>query len=53
MLHYFAGGRHLAFCDFKTIPEVLEKFRITYAVKDFVQIEETACVPFRTIFGRI
>ena len=30
----------MAFSDFKTIPEVLEKFRITYTLKDFVQIAE-------------
>ena len=30
----------MAFSDFKTIPEVLEKFRIKYTVKDFLQIEE-------------
>ena len=35
----------MAFSDFKTISEVLEKFRITYTVKDFVSIEETSCVP--------
>ena len=35
----------MVFSDFKTIPEVLEKFRITYTVKDFVQIEETSCTP--------
>lgn len=35
----------MAFSDFKTIPEVLEKFRITYTVKDFVPIEETSCLP--------
>ena len=30
----------MAFSDFKTIPEVLEKFRITYTLKDFVQMAE-------------
>ena len=35
----------MAFSDFKTIPEVLEKFRIRYAVKNFVQIEETPGTP--------
>lgn len=35
----------MAFGDFKTIPEVLEKFRITYTVKDFVQIEELPDTP--------
>ena len=35
----------MAFSDFKTIPEVLEKFRITYTVKDFVQIEELPDTP--------
>ncbi len=35
----------MAFSDFKTIPEVLEKFRIRYTVKDFVRIEETAGTP--------
>lgn len=35
----------MAFSDFKTVPEVLEKFRITYTVKDFVEIQETSCVP--------
>ncbi len=37
--------KHMAFSDFKTIPEVLEKFRITYTVKDFVQIEEPTVTP--------
>ena len=35
----------MAFSDFKTIPEVLEKFRITYTVKNFVQIEELIGTP--------
>ena len=35
----------MAFSDFKTIPEVLEKFRIKYTVKDFVQIEEIPGTP--------
>ena len=35
----------MAFSDFKTIPEVLEKFRITYTIKDFVQIEEIPGAP--------
>lgn len=35
----------MAFSDFKTIPEVLERFRITYTVKDFVQIEEISGTP--------
>ena len=35
----------MAFSDFKTISEVLEKFRIRYAVKDFVHIEETPGTP--------
>lgn len=35
----------MAFNDFKTISEVLEKFRITYTVKDFVPIEKTSGVP--------
>lgn len=35
----------MASSDFKTIPEVLEKFRITYTVKDFVQIEELPDTP--------
>ena len=35
----------MAFSDFKTIPEVLEKFRIIYTVKDFVQIEELPDAP--------
>ena len=35
----------MAFSDFKTIPEVLEKFRIRYTVKDFVQIEEIPGTP--------
>ncbi len=35
----------MAFSDFKTIPEVLERFRIRYAAKDFVRIEETEGFP--------
>ena len=35
----------MAFSDFKTISEVLEKFRITYSVKDFVQIDNVSCTP--------
>jgi len=35
----------MAFSDFKTIPEVLERFRIRYAAKDFVRIEETEVFP--------
>ena len=35
----------MGFSDFKTIPEVLEKFRIKYTVKDFVQIEEIPDTP--------
>ncbi len=35
----------MAFSDFKTISEVLEKFRITYAVKDFVKIDDASCPP--------
>ena len=35
----------MAFSDFKTIPEVLEKFRIRYTVKDFVEIEEIPGTP--------
>ena len=35
----------MAFSDFKTIPEVLEKFRITYTTKDFVHIEEIPDTP--------
>lgn len=35
----------MAFSDFKTISEVLEKFRITYTVKDFVKIDENSCPP--------
>ena len=35
----------MAFSDFKTISEVLEKFRITYTVKDFVEIDENSCPP--------
>ena len=35
----------MAFSDFKTIPEVLEKFRIKYTVKEFVEIEEIPGTP--------
>ena len=35
----------MAFSDFKTIPEVLERFKITYTAKDFVQIEEIPGTP--------
>ena len=35
----------MAFSDFKTISEVLEKFRITYTVKDFVAIDANSCPP--------
>ena len=35
----------MAFSDFKTIPEVLERFRITYTTKDFVHIEEISGTP--------
>ena len=35
----------MAFSDFKTISEVLEKFRITYTVKDFVEIDGNSCTP--------
>ncbi|MCY4403526.1 MAG: hypothetical protein OXD54_13190 [Candidatus Poribacteria bacterium] len=35
----------MAFSDFITIAEVLEKFRITYTVKDFVEINENSCPP--------
>ncbi len=35
----------MAFSDFKTIPEVLERFRITYTTKDFVHIEEIPGTP--------
>ena len=35
----------MAFSDFKTIPEVLERFRITYTAKDFVRIEEIPGTP--------
>lgn len=45
MLQYFEGGQHMAFSDFNTIPEVLEKFRITYTVKDFVEIEGPTVTP--------
>ena len=35
----------MAFSDFKTIPEVQEKFRITYAENDFFGIEEPLICP--------
>ena len=35
----------MAFSDFKTIPEVLETFRIRYTTKDFVPIQETPGLP--------
>jgi len=35
----------MAFSDFITIAEVLEKFRITYTVKDLVEINENSCPP--------
>ena len=35
----------MAFSDFKTIPEVQEKFRITYAENDFFAIEEPLICP--------
>ena len=35
----------MAFTDFKTIPEVQEKFRITYAENDFFAIEEPVICP--------
>ena len=35
----------MAFSDFKTIPEVQEKFRITYAENDFFAIEEPVICP--------
>ena len=35
----------MAFSDFKTIPEALERFRIKYTVKDFVQIAELPDTP--------
>ena len=35
----------MALSDFKTISEVLERFRITYTVKDFVHLEEIPGTP--------
>ena len=35
----------MAFSDFKTIAEVLERFRITYTVQDFIKIEEPTVTP--------
>ena len=35
----------MEFSDFKTIPEVLERFRITYTTKDFVHIGEIPGTP--------
>ena len=35
----------MAFSDFKTIPEVQEKFRITYAENDFLDIDAPAILP--------
>ena len=35
----------MAFSDFKTIPEVQEKFRITYTEKDFFGTEEATILP--------
>lgn len=35
----------MGFSDFKTIPKVLEKFRIRYETKDFVPVEETLGIP--------
>ena len=35
----------MALSDFKTIPETLERFRITYTTKDFVHIEEIPGTP--------
>ena len=35
----------MAFSDFKTIPEVLERFGIKYTLKDFVQIEAIPGTP--------
>lgn len=32
----------MAFSNFKTIPEVMEIFRIKYTENDFVRIDETA-----------
>ncbi len=35
----------MAFSDFKTIPEVQERFRITYTENDFFAVEEPTIVP--------
>ena len=35
----------MAFSDFKTIPEVQEKFRIRYAENDFLSIKAPAILP--------
>ena len=35
----------MAFSDFKTIPEVQEKFRIKHTENDFIAVEETANTP--------
>ena len=35
----------MAFSDFKTIPEVQEKFRIKYAENDFLRVDESAIHP--------
>ena len=35
----------MAFSDFKSIPEVQERFRITYAENDFFAVEEPTVVP--------
>ena len=35
----------MAFSDFKTVPEVLEKFRITYAADNFLENSETLKPP--------
>ena len=35
----------MAFSDFKTIPEVQEKFRITYTENDFFAVEEPTIAP--------
>lgn len=35
----------MAFSDFKTVAEVLEKFRITYTVKDFAKIDKPTLTP--------
>ena len=35
----------MAFSDFKTIPEVQEKFRIRHTENDFITVEETTNIP--------